>query len=175
MTDLNQKLDQIKSKDNFLQKLLRYIPGYDGYKNRDNARELDTQLRNTIANNLDQNKARLKNVISELNNKGKLFESGGLDKTDKKLENVIAKLRSAARGYSGAFDVVKIKEEKLNEIYAFDEGLIDDTEEINKTFAELENNVKANTDFKAAQEKLDSLLDNVIRQFNDRENILRNL
>src|SRR6266511_3477372 len=120
MADLNTNLQQVKDKESFLERIARIIPGYDGYVNRDNSRELDTLVRNTLAQHLDANKMRLKNTVSNLNSNGKLFEAGGLDKIDKKLENAIAKFKSAARGYSGAFDVVKIKEEKLNQLYAID-------------------------------------------------------
>ena len=41
MSDLQNKLGQIKSKESFLEKIKRFIPGYDGYLNRDNSRELD--------------------------------------------------------------------------------------------------------------------------------------
>lgn len=175
MADLNSKLDQIKSKESFLEKIARIIPGYDGYVNRDNSRELDTQLRNTLASTLDQNKTKLKNTVLNLSKHGKLFETGGIDKLEKKLENAIAKFRSAARGYSGAFDVVKIKEDKLNQLYTFDGNLIDEVNEIGASCTELEANSNANTDIKAAQEKLSEQLDNLLKQFTDRENLLRNL
>jgi len=175
MTDLNSKLDQIKSKESFLEKIARIIPGYDGYVNRDNSRELDLQIRNTLASNLDLNKTKLKNTISNLSKSGKLFETDGIDKIEKKLENAIAKFRSAARGYSGAFDVVKIKEDKLNQLYQFDADLIDEVNEIAASCSELEANSDANTDIKAVQEKLSSQLDNLLKQFSERENLLRNL
>ncbi|MGH2575296.1 MAG: hypothetical protein ACRDFC_06305 [Ignavibacteria bacterium] len=175
MTDINSKLEQVKSKESFLEKIIRYIPGYDGYVNRDNSRELDTLLRNTLALNLDANKSKLKNAVSNLNSGGRLSEVGGLDKIDKKLENAIAKFKSAARGYSGAFDVVKIKEEKLNQLYSFDANLLAEVNEISTGFSELETNSKSNADIKPAQDKLNTQLDNLIKKFDERENLLRNL
>ena len=123
MEDLNQKLQQVKSNESFLEKIKRIIPGYDGYVNRDNARELDTKLRNTLAINLENNKTSLKNTVLNLSKFGKLFQTDGIDKIQNKLQQVIGKLKSAARGYSGAFDVVKIKDDKLNQIYQFDSSL----------------------------------------------------
>jgi hypothetical protein len=175
MTDLNSKLEEIKSKESFLEKIARIIPGYDGYVNRDNSRELDLQVRNTLASNLDSNKTKLKNTVLNLSKAGKLFETDGIDKIEKKLENTIAKFRSAARGYSGAFDAVKIKEDKLNQLYEFDANLIDEVNEISACCAVLETNSGANTDIKAVQEKLSSQLDSLLKHFVDRENILRNL
>jgi hypothetical protein len=175
MTDLNSQLEQVKSKESFLERIARFIPGYDGYVNRDNSRELDMLVRNTLAQHLDSNKTKLKNTVANLNALGKLFEAGGLDKIDKKLENAIAKFKSAARGYSGAFDVVKIKEDKLNQLYAFDENLFDEVNDISSLFTEMENNSKSNVDTKPAQSQLSNKLDNLLKQFDERENLLRNL
>ncbi|MGA2669578.1 MAG: hypothetical protein ABSF32_11810 [Ignavibacteria bacterium] len=175
MADLNSKLDQVKSGESFLEKVKRVIPGYDGYVNRDNARELDLQLRNTLASNLDSNKTKIKNTILNLSKNGKLFDTEGIDKLDKKLENAIAKFRSAARGYSGAFDVKKIKENELNQIYQYDAGMLDSVNAIRAVCTDLENNSRANTDIKQAQDKLSDLLDNIFQLFTGRENILRTL
>ena len=175
MADLNSKLQQVKSGESFLEKIKRIIPGYDGYVNRDNSRELDLQLRNTLAKELDNNKSKLKNTVLNLSKLGKLFETEGIDRLEKKLEASSAKFRSAARGYSGAFDVTKIKEEKLNQIYEFDSAMLDEVNEIGNLCTELENNSSANTDIKETQNKLSMKLDELLKQFNDRENILRNL
>jgi len=173
MTDIQSKLDQIKSRESFLEKIKRYIPGYNGYVNRDNSRELDTILRNQLASNLEQNKTKIKNTVSNLSKNGKLFETGDIDKIDKKNENAIAKFRSAARGYSGAFDVVKVKEEKLNMLYEFDSNLLGYTDNINSLFTELENNSAANTDVKVTIGKISTTLDELLKKFDERENLLR--
>ena len=175
MTDLNSKLEQVKSGESFLEKVKRIIPGYDGYVNRDNSRELDTQLRNTLASNLDSNKVKIKNTVLNLSKNGKLFDTDNIDKLEKKLENAIAKFRSASRGYSGAFDVKKIKENELNRIYQFDADMLDSVNAITAACSEMENNSKVNTDIKPAQDKVSDLLDSILQHFTDRENILRNL
>ena len=173
MSDLHGKLDQIKSKENFLEKIKRWIPGYDGYVNRDNSRELDTILRNQLATRLEDNKTKIKNTVLNLSKDKKLFESQDIDKLDKKNENAIAKLRSAARGYSGAFDVVKIKEEKLTQLYDYDASLIGDVEALSGLFSEMENNCAAGTDIKDAVGKISSTLDDMLRKFDARETLLR--
>lgn len=175
MEDLNQKLQQVKSNESFLEKMKRIIPGYSGYVDRDNSRELDKQLRNTLAQSLENNKTSLKNAVSNLSKAGKLFQTDGIDKIQNKLQEAIGKLRNAARGYSGAFDVVKIKDDKLNQIYQFDSSLVDSVNGINNSCSEIETNSAANTDIASSQQKVSDLLDNFIKAFDSRENILRNL
>src|SRR4030095_16592726 len=173
MTDLNSQLDAVKSKENFLEKITRFIPGYNGYVNRDNSRELDTILRNALAVNLDANHMKLKNTILSLSQKGKLFETDGIDKLDKKLQQCVAKFKAASRGYSGAFDVVKVKEDKLNQLYEFDARLIGNVETISAACSEMDTNSKSNIDIKASMDKVSALLDELVKQFEARENILK--
>lgn len=175
MADLNAKLDQVKSKESFLERIKRIIPGYDGYVNRDNSRELDIQLRNTLAKELDSNKTKLKNAVLNLSKRGKLFETDGIDRIEKRLDASSAKFRSAARGFSGAFDVVKVKEEKLNQLYEFDSSMLEKVNEIGAACSEIEANSAAGVDVNPSLEKLGAQLDAVLKQFDDRENILRNL
>ncbi|MEO8512617.1 MAG: hypothetical protein ABI543_03585 [Ignavibacteria bacterium] len=172
MSDLGQQLDAVKSKENFLEKITRIIPGYNGYVNRDNSRELDTILRNTLATRLDANHIKLKNVTLNLSQRGKLFESDSIDKLDKKLQLCVAKFKSAARGYSGAFDVVKVKEDKLNQLYQFDANLLTNVDIISAACTDMDNNSKANVDIKADVEKASGLMDELVKQFEERENIL---
>ncbi len=172
MTDLNTTLQQVKSNESFLERIKRFIPGYDGYVNRDNSRELDTLLRNKLAVDLDSNHIKFKNTILNLSQRGKLFESDGIDKLDKRLQTAVNKFRSAARGYSGAFDVVKVKDDKLNQIYQFDASLLDGVEAISAACTELETNSKSNLDIKAAMDKIGELLETMVQHFDERESIL---
>ena len=71
MTDINASLQQVKSNESFLERIKRFIPGYDGYVNRDNSRELDTILRNKLAIELDSNHVKLKNTVLNLAQRGK--------------------------------------------------------------------------------------------------------
>lgn len=173
MSDLQSKLDTVKSRESFLERIKRHIPGYDGYLNRDNSRELDTLVRNQLALGMEQNKTKIKNAVSSLSRNGKLFETADLEKLDKKNENAIAKFRSAARGYSGAFDVVKIKEDKLNMLYDFDSALLGYVESIGAFFSELEKNSSDNIEVKDTVSKISSALDELLKKFDERETLLR--
>jgi len=175
MNDLQSKLDQVKSNESWLERIKRMIPGYDGYVNKDNSRELDTILRNQLAGKLEENKTKLKNIILTLSKDGKLFETADLEKLEKKNENAIAKFRSAARGYSGTFDVVKVKEDKLNQLYEFDYNLLTYVENLNKGFSDLEQKANSKEDIKNFISETSYSLDDLLKKFDDRENILKQL
>ncbi len=175
MSDLKSKLDSVKSKESFLEKIKRFIPGYKGYVTRDNAREIDTLLRNQLAQKLEVNKKKIANAVSNLSNIGKLFETQDIHKIDKKNETAIAKFKSAARGYSGAFDVNKIKDEKLEKLYEFDSGLLEEVENINNLFVELEKNSETGINISEIVKRISLELDELINKFEKREEILRNI
>ncbi len=163
--------DNVKAGESWLERIKRYIPGYDGYVNKDNMRELDTILRNSIAEKLESNKTHIKNAVLTLSQSGKLFETSNIEKLEKKNESIIAKLRSASRGYSGAFDVKKINEDTLNRLYEFDYNLLSFAENINRDFSDLES--KAKTDIKDQTDLVSKNLDDFLEKFTERENILR--
>lgn len=173
MSDLQSKLDQVKANETWLEKVKRYIPGYDGYVNRDNSRELDTQLRTKLANKLEENKTKLKNIVLALSREGKLLETADLEKLEKKNENAIAKFKSAARGYSGLFDVTKINELKLNQIYEFDYNMLSYVENLKKGFSDLEAKANAKEDLKNYIQTMSQSLDDLLKKFDEREAILR--
>ncbi|MEO6695546.1 MAG: hypothetical protein ABIY50_09095 [Ignavibacteria bacterium] len=175
MSDLNSHLEQVKSNESWLEKIKRYIPGYDGYVNRDNSRELDTILRNSLANKLEDNKTKIKNTILKLSQDGKLFETSDLEKLEKKNENAIAKFKSAARGYSGAFDISKVKEDKLARVYEFDFNLLTYVENVNKDFADMESKANAKEELKNHISQISNNLDDLLKKFDEREQLLKQL
>jgi hypothetical protein len=172
--NIHENLNKIKEKESFLEKIKRFIPGYDGYVNRDNARELDTQLRNTLALDLVNSKTHLKNAVLQLTLNKKLFGLPDIDKLEKRLDNIISKLKSAARGYSGAFDVVKIKEDKLFQLYEFDSSLITLVETVNKGFGDLAKNTEADiSEIVKIMQYLGETLDKFLEKFDERETLLK--
>jgi hypothetical protein len=175
MSDLKSKLDFIKSKESFFEKIKRIIPGYDGYVNRDNSRELDTLLRNQLAMRLEHNRAKIRNTIANYSKNNRLFLATDIDKIEKKNDTAIAKFRSAARGYSGAFDVVKIKDEKLEKLYEFDNYLMTNVDEIGTLIDNLEKTSEQNLDSKDAEASVMKALTDLILKFDEREAILRAL
>lgn len=175
MSDLQSKSEHVKSNESWLEKIKRYIPGYDGYVNRDNSRELDTILRNQLANKLEENKTKLKNIVLALSKEGKLLETSDLEKLEKKNESSISKLKSAARGYSGLFDVSKINELKLNQLYEFDYNLLSYVENLNSGFSDLESKANAKEDLKNYILQISQSLDDLLKKFDERENILRQI
>jgi len=112
--------ENIKNQVDPFKKLLSYIPGFNGYVERQNRRDADKVLRETVARRFEEQWSRLSNLQSELVSNGKITFVDDLEKAALQLRTFIDKISMAARGYSGLFDAVKINEKELEALYQFD-------------------------------------------------------
>jgi hypothetical protein len=116
---------RITGSRNLIEKIVNFVPGFKGYMDRNARRDADKLLRETIAAKLEQAWLR----ISELQRQ--LIADGGIDSVDDleaaaiKLRTLIDRVRTAAYGFAGFFDAVKIGEAELDKLYQFDETLVD--------------------------------------------------
>lgn len=117
MSDFFQK---VKSQSDPFKQLLSYIPGFGGYIERQNRRDADKILRETVARRFEEQWGRVSNMQAELVSSGMIKYVDDLEKAAIQLRTFIDKVSTAARGYSGMFDAVKINEKELDAIYQFD-------------------------------------------------------
>lgn len=126
---------------NWLEQKLRSVPGFSGYLEKEERRETDKKLREHLANRLGQTRSRLDPVMRELTDRGgmetfDLVEK--LDRVKKALEKLTDRIQYASYGYSGLFDVVKIREPELDRLYRFDVALLERVEEMQNAVESLE-------------------------------------
>lgn len=112
--------EKVSSQVDPFKKLVSYIPGFKGYVERQNRRDADKVLRETVARRFEEQWSRVSNLQSELVSSGKIQYVDDLEKASLQLRTFIDKINTAARGYSGVFDAVKINEKELESIYQFD-------------------------------------------------------
>lgn len=157
--------DKIVGESTGLGKLLQKIPGLDGYMERSRRREADQLLRETIAARLEEARLQLGKVSEELGSDIILAmdHAEALGRADNRLMGLIGKIKDAPQGYAGFFDAVKVKEEDLARIYAFDEQMLNHADEIGAAVAALEKAVMDGGDVKAAIRDLDT----AVRTAND--------
>ena len=108
-----------------LEELVRKIPGYKGYKDKELRREADKLLRLQVARGFEQQRRRLNSVQLQLTNAGRLGVTVALDRALMKMQFLIDRLKTAGYGYAGLFDAVKVKEAELDALYEFDSALLD--------------------------------------------------
>ena len=118
-------LDNIKNEMTGLEELVAKIPGYKGYKEKEQRRDADKLLREHIAGRLRTVKTQLDALQTDLISAGKigLLDEAGSAATQ--IQTFIDRVRTAPYGYGGLFDAVRIKEDDLDRVYEFDKALVD--------------------------------------------------
>jgi len=117
--------DKVAEDRDPLKKLLSKIPGFKGYIERNDRRQSDKLLRETIANEYEAHYQRLSGLQRDLISQGGLAYVGDLENAAIKLRQFIDRVRTASYGYAGLFDAIKIQEEELASIYQYDAALLD--------------------------------------------------
>ena len=117
MTDLRSRI--IGDEGSF-QRLASYIPGFAGYRERGIRRKADELVRQHLVGLLDDLIARAQQIVGQWADAGKVAGLDKLDRVGARLRRARDALRYADYGYTGWWDAAKIKEDELNNMYAYD-------------------------------------------------------
>jgi len=127
MDDFFQKVTSMQ--DPF-KKLASYIPGFGGYVERQNRRDADKLLRDTVARRFDDQWKRTSQLQEDMVGSGMIAYVDDMEKAAIQMRTFIDRIGTAPRGYSGLFDAVKINEKELESIYQFDAAFFDLAEQV---------------------------------------------
>lgn len=152
--------------------LLRKLPGFRGYLEKEYRRESDELQRQWLGDRFQQCKRKLEQIALPLVEAGQIDLLPQVDRLRGRLDRLIARIRGAMQGYSGFFDLVRIEEPLLERIYSYDAGLLEQGEALARAVEQLP----------GEPDKLAAALPDVHRQmdaledaWNERENILRGM
>lgn len=154
MDDFFQKVTSMQ--DPF-KKLMSYIPGFGGYIERQNRRDADKLLRETVARRFEEQWKRASQLQTELVSAGMIQYVDDMEKAAIKLRTFIDKINTAPRGYSGLFDAVKINEKELEAIYQFDAAFFDLAEQVGRGLDNVEQSLADEAALPAAIRNLATL------------------
>ena len=129
MDDFFQKVTSMQ--DPF-KKLASYIPGFGGYVERQNRRDADKLLRDTVARRFEEQWQRTSQLQVDMVSNGMIAYMDDMEQAAIKLRTFIDKISNAPRGYSGLFDAVKINEKELEAIYQFDAAFFDLADQVSR-------------------------------------------
>ena len=123
-------LETVESSLGGLEKLARKIPGYGGYKEKELRREADKLLRTELASRFDEQRKRVAELQHDLISQAKIEFLDDLERAALKLQLLIDRIKTASYGYAGLFDAIKVKEEQLDALYAFDSQMLDSVDSV---------------------------------------------
>jgi len=169
--------DQMTGEQSGLEKLLNKIPGLSGYMEKGRRREADELLRTTVSSRLEEARLQLGAVIQELGRDimKAIDHAEPLGRVDTRLMGLVGKIKDAPQGYAGFFDSVKVKEDDLVRIYAFDETMVNHADEIAAGVSALEKAVQEDGDIGGAIRHLDNLVRDANTQFGSRDEVIKGI
>ena len=109
---------------NWLETNLRYIPGFRGYLEKEYRRDSDELQRQWLADRLQRSKRAIDQLTRPLADAGQIDALPQVDRLRARLDKLIARIRGAMQGYSGFFDLVRVREDLLDRVYEHDVGLM---------------------------------------------------
>jgi hypothetical protein len=147
------------------ERIAAFIPGFRGYKEKEIRRESDRLIRNHLYLKLNADKNDLRTIQQKLVDRRYADVITDVDRLSAKMDRIVEKVNHASYGYTGFFDAVKVKEDALDRMIAFDNQLLESINslsvEIDAFKADLNSGVTANlkTRVQNVTDKLESLED----------------
>ena len=122
MPDIRDRVEQDRG---LLKKIQLVIPGYAGYRRREDIRAADNLLRIQLANQLKGVRGNLEDIRDQMAMDGKVQGLQSIGNAIFTIEGLEAKVRHAEGGYSGLSATIQIKETELDKLYEYDYAMLD--------------------------------------------------
>jgi hypothetical protein len=170
-------LEKVKGERGLLERIMGYIPGYHGYKEKELRRESDRLVRMEAVNRLKAAKTVMRRAFANPAMVQKLAgeDTYRYDALTSRMDRVTQRIDRAVAGYQGLFDAVKVKENKLDSVLEYDVSLIEKADGIKADCAKLSKMQPGNEDWSAAMDALISKVEEYDSLIDSRSEILRGL
>jgi len=136
---MSDPLGKITEGKDLIGKVRNFLAGFIGYFDRENRREADKLLRETIAQRYEEQWGRISELQRQFVSEGQLELIDDLEAAAIKLRAFIDRVKGASYGYAGFFDAVRINRDELERIYEYDIALLEGAQ----TLANAVDNVSA--------------------------------
>ncbi len=172
MSDNSDVLSKVKGQMSLPERIAAFVPGFRGYKEKEMRRESDRLIRNHLYMKLSIEKTDLRDIEQKLADRRYFDVITDVDRLVAKMDRVVEKVNHASYGYSGFFDAVKVREDNLDNMIAFDNKLLDGvtalTAEIDAFKADLSSGATSNlkTRVQSVTDKIESF-ENTFDQRNE--------
>ena len=122
MPDIRERVEEDRG---LIKKIQLKIPGYAGYRRREDIRNADILLRNQVADQVKKVRSDLEGVRDGLAAAGKYQGLQPIGNLIFNLQATEAKVRHAEGGYSGISANIRVEEPELDKLYEYDYSMLD--------------------------------------------------
>lgn len=133
-------IERVRKEMGLMEKIMSYIPGYRGYKEKEIRRETDILVRRKISGILAEARSMLNSPLGPSEARKLAYDQESrfaLENIRTSLDKVAQRIDKAVAGYAGLFDAVKIREDKLDAVISHDLSLIEKAESIKAIVSDL--------------------------------------
>jgi hypothetical protein len=169
LDDLTEKVQASQSE---FEALVSKVPGYAGYKQKEQRREADKLLRLHVARQYEEQIRRLNEVQYALTAKGRLASIVTLERAVMKLQLLIDRIKTASYGYAGLFDAIKVDEAALDRLYSFDLAMLEGVSEISSLLDKLAEAAETEATTAAEAGDLVAALERLNTTFSERHDVI---
>ena len=168
---MNDILERVTEEGDFIKKILGKLPGFRGYVEREDRRNADKLLRESISEKFETLWHRISSLQKKAISNGEIEKIDALESSAIKIRQFIDRTRTASYGYSGFFDVIKVNTEELNAIYQYDLHMLEMEDEISRAIDNIESSFGTDG-LPAAIRHLETLAQTSLDYFNQRKEVI---
>jgi hypothetical protein len=170
-------LEKVRKERSLLEKIMGYIPGYRGYKEKELRRESDRLVRMEVVNRLKAAKTAFRRKFANplLIQKLSGEDTFRFETLTSRIDRVTQRIDRAVAGYAGMFDAIKVKEDKLDTVIEHDLSLIEKAEAIKADVEKVNELEPGKDDWRTAMDELISKVEELDGLVDRRSELLRGL
>jgi hypothetical protein len=172
MSDIRER---VKEDQGILKKIQLFVPGFRGYRQREDLRDADRMLRDQLAKKLSLQRKQVegaRRLVRNAYGSRELELMGGAIGSYKKIEGLVS---HSSPGYSGISADIEFKQDQIYRLYDYDASMIDGLGSMQQAVDQMKSALVAKDSGQAQLEivNLRSLLDNFEEQFKRRMNVIQ--
>jgi hypothetical protein len=169
---MDEFFQKVTSQQDPFKRLASLIPGFGGYIERQNRRDADKLLRDTVARRFDEQWKRTSQLQVDMVSSGMIQYVDDMERAALQLRTFIDKISTAPRGYSGLFDAVKINEKELEAIYQYDAGFFDLADQVARALDNVEASLGDEASLPAAIRNVTTIARMAVETYNRRAEVV---
>ena len=158
-----------------LQQLMKRIPGFEGYLDREQRRKADSVHREYLTKLLSNKKATIQEIAESLLESGELTYMDSMNSLTNTVDKVTNRIRAAGSSGGNFFAMVDVDTELLDRIYEYDLALLGEIEALDEKLTTLRQACETADNVKLAINGVKGVLGGIDASLDGREKLLKGL
>jgi len=151
---------------------LNSLPGYSGYRDKENRRDADKAVRNRLVDELATRAKRVESIATSLANQRRISEVGPVNDLATEIRYLRDRINTASYGYGGLFSNRDINAAVLDQIRLFDESLFASLDRIDAALSAIDLSVSSGGDIAATAAAAKATLNEANGRFDLRSRVV---